>query len=29
MADFVQRLYPSCEEEPSFVELELVGSNVR
>lgn len=29
MAAFVQRLYPNCEEEPGFVELELVGSNVR
>ena len=29
MADFVRRLYPNCVEEPGFVELELVGSNVR
>ena len=29
MATFVQKLYPNCEEEPGFVELELVGSNVR
>lgn len=29
MAAFVQRLYPDCEEEPGFVELELVRSNVR
>jgi len=29
MATFVQKLYPNCEDEPSFVELELVGSNVR
>ncbi len=29
MAAFVQKLYPNCEDEPAFVELELVGSNVR
>ncbi len=29
MAAFVQKLYPDCEEEPGFVELELVRSNVR
>ena len=29
MTTFVQKLYPNCEDEPSFVELELVGSNVR
>jgi quinol monooxygenase YgiN len=29
METFVQALYPSCEEEPGFVDLELVGSNVR
>lgn len=29
MAVFVQKLYPHCEEEPGFVELELVRSNVR
>jgi quinol monooxygenase YgiN len=29
MTTFVQKLYPNCEEEPGFVELELVGSNVR
>jgi quinol monooxygenase YgiN len=29
MAEFVRRLYPNCEEEPGFVELELIGSNVR
>ena len=29
MATFVQKLYPNCEDEPGFVELELVGSNVR
>ncbi|UCF89009.1 MAG: antibiotic biosynthesis monooxygenase [bacterium] len=29
MATFVQKLYPNCEEEPGFVELELVRSNVR
>jgi quinol monooxygenase YgiN len=29
MAAFVQKLYPNCEDEPGFVELELVGSNVR
>ena len=29
MATFVQKLYPNCEDEPAFVELELVGSNVR
>jgi quinol monooxygenase YgiN len=29
MAAFVQKLYPNCEEEPGFVELTLVGSNVR
>jgi len=29
MGDFIQKLYPSCVEEPGFVELELVGSNVR
>ena len=29
MATFVQKLYPNCEEEPGFVELELIGSNVR
>ena len=29
MATFVQRLDPNCEEEPGFVELELVRSNFR
>ena len=29
MQTFVKKLYPNCEEEPGFVELELVGSNVR
>ena len=29
MEDFVRKLYPNCEEEPGFVELEIVGSNVR
>lgn len=29
METFVQKLYPNCEDEPGFVELELVGSNVR
>lgn len=29
MEAFVRKLYPSCEEEPGFVDLELVGSNVR
>jgi len=29
METFVRKLYPNCEEEPGFVELELVGSNVR
>ena len=29
MATFVQKLGPNCEEEPGFVELDLVGSNVR
>jgi len=29
MAAFVQKLFPNCEEEPGFVELEMVGSNVR
>ena len=29
MATFVGKLDPNCEEEPGFVELELVGSNVR
>ena len=29
MADFVKKLYPCCVEEPGFVELEMVGSNVR
>ena len=29
METFVQKLYPNCEDEPGFVELELVRSNVR
>lgn len=29
METFVWKLYPNCEEEPGFVELNLVGSNVR
>lgn len=29
MAAFAKKLYPNCEDEPGFVELELVGSNVR
>ena len=29
MATFVKKLYPNCVEEPGFVELELVESNVR
>ena len=29
MEVFVQKLYPLCEEEPGFVDLELIGSNVR
>ena len=29
MAAFVQKLDPNCEDEPGFVELDLVGSNVR
>jgi quinol monooxygenase YgiN len=29
MAEFAKILHLSCEEEPGFVELELVGSNVR
>ena len=29
MAEFVRKLYPGCVEEPGFVELELIGSNVR
>ena len=29
MAAFAQKLYPHCEDEPGFVELTLVGSNVR
>ena len=29
MEAFVQKLYPNCEEEPGFVNLELLGSNVR
>ena len=29
METFVKKLYPNCEDEPGFVELELVGSNVR
>ena len=29
MEIFARKLYPNCEEEPGFVELELVGSNVR
>jgi quinol monooxygenase YgiN len=29
MEAFVKKLYPSCEEEPGFVNLDLIGSNVR
>ena len=29
MEAFVQKLYASCEEEPGFVNLDLIGSNVR
>ena len=29
MEAFVRKLYPNCDEEPGFVELDLVGSNVR
>ena len=29
METFVQKLYASCEEEPGFVNLDLIGSNVR
>jgi quinol monooxygenase YgiN len=29
MEAFVRNLYPNCEDEPGFVELELIGSNVR
>ena len=29
MATFAEKLYPNCVDEPGFVELELVGSNVR
>ncbi len=29
MTAFEVKLYPNCEDEPVFVELELVGSNVR
>jgi len=29
MAKFVKTLYPNCTEEPAFVELDLIGSNIR
>jgi quinol monooxygenase YgiN len=29
MKAFVKTLYPNCEEEPGFVNLELIRSNVR
>jgi len=29
MEAFVKKLYPGCEEEPGYVDLELIGSNVR
>ena len=29
MEAFVQKLYPNCEEEPGFVDLDLIESNVR
>jgi quinol monooxygenase YgiN len=29
MSTFVEKMYPCCEDEPGFVELELVKSNVR
>ncbi len=29
MGTFVQKLYPNCQDEPGFIDLELVKSNVR
>jgi quinol monooxygenase YgiN len=29
MEAFVKKLYSGCEEEPGFVDLDLIGSNVR
>ena len=29
MEIFAGKLYPHCEEEPGFVDLDLIGSNVR